>query len=119
MNSNDPLFFKTHLQKQKGLIMNKAVEFKSQEILGRSEVTDDAEVASQDLNMSLSIYLHERDRNALIQIDTALAKISNGSYGLCETCAEPISLQRLKARPLACLCIECMEDLEESKFFSH
>jgi DnaK suppressor protein len=43
------------------------------------------------------------------KIDSALARINDGSYGYCEETGEPISLRRLDARPIATLTIEAQE----------
>ena len=46
-------------------------------------------------------------RDTLSDIDDALAKIENGSYGTCEQCGKPIGDARLEAMPAARLCITC------------
>lgn len=46
-------------------------------------------------------------RETLNDIDAALAKFENGTYGLCESCGNPISEDRLEAMPAARLCITC------------
>lgn len=99
---------------QKSSILNKTHEFKRQQS-ETVQLSDEAEVASNDLCQNLSIHLHERDLHALVQIEKALEKIHEGSYGACEMCSDLIHPKRLQARPLATLCISCMEDLEEEK----
>ncbi len=105
---------KNSLLQQKSSILNKTSEFRtvqsSLDLAG-----DEAEIASTDLDNTISIHLHERDIKSLIMIDKALSKIGNGTYGECESCAAEISARRLQARPFTTLCIECMEDLEETK----
>jgi RNA polymerase-binding transcription factor DksA len=46
-------------------------------------------------------------RDTLTDIDAALAKFDNGTYGTCESCGQPISEARLEAMPAARLCITC------------
>jgi RNA polymerase-binding protein DksA len=46
-------------------------------------------------------------RETLTDIDAALAKFDNGTYGICESCGKPISEARLEAMPAARLCITC------------
>jgi RNA polymerase-binding transcription factor len=46
-------------------------------------------------------------RDTLNEIDTALSKFDNGTYGVCEVCGGPISEARLEAMPAARTCIEC------------
>jgi DnaK suppressor protein len=46
------------------------------------------------------------------QIDAALARLAAGSYGVCETCAEPIAIARLQAVPFATRCVPCQSARE-------
>jgi DnaK suppressor protein len=46
-------------------------------------------------------------RQRLAQIDAALTRLAEGSYGLCEGCGQPIGTARLAARPAAPMCIRC------------
>lgn len=46
-------------------------------------------------------------KNQLDQVDKALARISDGSYGTCSSCGEPIPPARLEARPESTLCVAC------------
>jgi DnaK suppressor protein len=48
-------------------------------------------------------------RSNLRDVDRALAKMEVGTYGICERCRNPISLERLEALPWAVLCIECKQ----------
>ena len=114
MKPTDLHFFKSFLLNQKSSILNKTAEFKNEQREGHDRFTDEAEAASSDLSLSLSIHLQERDRSALLQVEKALGKIAEGTYGLCETCSSLIDVRRLKARPFATLCIDCMEEQEES-----
>jgi DnaK suppressor protein len=60
----------------------------------------------------------ESDRNFLLRIrdrEEALARIDDGTFGICEECGEDISEERLKARPMATLCIDCKTKAEEEE----
>jgi RNA polymerase-binding transcription factor len=46
-------------------------------------------------------------RQHLADIDAALARLAQGSYGTCASCSEPISAARLAARPVTTTCIRC------------
>ena len=48
-------------------------------------------------------------RKVISKIDAALGRIEDGTYGYCEETGEPISLERLMARPIATLTIEAQE----------
>jgi DnaK suppressor protein len=52
--------------------------------------------------------------NALREIDNALGKLEEGTYGICEICGKPIGLRRLKVMPSARLCISCKSKEEAS-----
>ncbi len=49
------------------------------------------------------------------KIDKALAKIEDGSFGICEDCEEQIHSKRLEARPETTLCIKCKEEEEREE----
>ena len=96
---------------QKSTILNKAHEFKEEQS-SMDSVSEEAEAASLDISNNMSIHLLERDRSALYAIERALGKISDGTYGQCESCGEIIGARRLQARPFTALCIDCMEEQE-------
>lgn len=107
----DVVSVKTRLISHKKDILNKSHEFRVSQT-DRPQVTEEAEAASIDVNHSLSIHLHERDRSALYMIERALSKITEGSYGVCESCAAQISARRLVATPFTPICIDCAEEQE-------
>ena len=117
MNATDFSFFKAFLLDQKSSILNKSNEFKSEQAVERSHIPDEAEAASLDLTNNLSIHLHERDRMVLFQIERALGKLEDGTYGQCEGCGEFIAIGRLKASPFATLCVACKEEQEDPRNF--
>lgn len=117
MNATDFSFFKSFLLDQKSSILNKTNEFKSEQAVERSHIPEEAEAASHDLSTTLSIHLHERDRMVLFQIDRALGKLEDGTYGQCESCGETIGVGRLKASPFATLCVSCKEEQEDPRNF--
>jgi DnaK suppressor protein len=52
--------------------------------------------------------------NALREIDNALEKLQEGTYGVCELCSRPIGIKRLRVMPSARLCIRCKSEQEAS-----
>lgn len=48
------------------------------------------------------------------EIDIALKKIENKTYGICDMCDEEIGIQRLKAKPHAVFCVHCRPIYEQS-----
>ena len=70
---------------------------------------DIADRASLETDRSLELRTRDRERKLISKIDEALRRIDEGTYGYCEETAEPISLRRLEARPIATLSIEAQE----------
>jgi len=70
---------------------------------------DLADRATMETDRSLELRTRDRERKLISKIDEALQRIEDGTYGYCEETAEPISLRRLEARPIATLSIEAQE----------
>jgi len=102
------------LLQQKSEILNRNTQFKAEQKTEFAKCADEADQTVQELQNNVSIQLHERERKSLLLIEKTLSKFSEGTYGQCEGCSDQISLKRLQARPMAGLCIACMEELEES-----
>jgi DnaK suppressor protein len=51
--------------------------------------------------------IHSRESRLIKKIKSSLEAIEEGTYGICQDCEEPISIERLKARPVASHCIAC------------
>jgi YteA family regulatory protein len=66
-----------------------------------------ADAATELFQRERDLALEENDRDALEQIEVALQKIENGTYGQCDRCKKPIAPARLEALPYATLCIDC------------
>jgi DnaK suppressor protein len=65
-----------------------------------------ADTASFTFERELGTGLEEGAQQALGQIQHALARMDDGTYGICERCGKPINEERLLARPAATLCID-------------
>jgi DnaK suppressor protein len=53
--------------------------------------------------------LAANSRDLLSQVERALQRLDNGSYGICENCGNPIGKARLQAFPRATLCVSCKQ----------
>jgi DnaK suppressor protein len=80
---------------------------------------EEGDIAQKYQDQKLSISLRERDMHTLKEIDLALQKIEDGSYGLCEESGEPIEMKRLEKRPWARLSLYYAElqERESQRFF--
>jgi DnaK suppressor protein len=79
------------------------------------EVGDEMDDATTEGATAMASKLLERDVQLLRQIDHALAKMADGTYGLCEGTGEPIGYSRLKLRPWARYSVEYQEELERAE----
>lgn len=72
-----------------------------------------ADVATDTYDREFSMELAANERRVLYEIDDALKKIEEGTYGICEDCSSLIAKARLKALPYARLCLKCQEKREK------
>jgi RNA polymerase-binding protein DksA len=95
-----------------------------QQTLERSSEETHARIAEQardaeddsfsNLIVDLNLAEVDRDADELRRIDGALARLSEGSYGLCEDCGQRIPEARLQAEPTALRCVRCQELYEKT-----
>jgi RNA polymerase-binding transcription factor len=103
------------LQMKKELLEDVSQAVKMESDYLRFDVGDFYDHASSDRDRELSLTLTDRERDKLRLIDEALRKIEDGSYGICESCGDEIGEDRLRAMPLAKLCLSCKIDLERQE----
>ncbi len=70
-----------------------------------------ADDASEAFEQAKELALHENARRLLEQVEAALQRFEEGTYGLCENCGAEIDPARLNALPYATLCIRCQQRL--------
>ena len=73
---------------------------------------DPTDRAALEADRNLTLRIRDRERKLRSKIEEALARIEDGSFGICEVCEEQISENRLTARPVTTLCINCKENQE-------
>jgi DnaK suppressor protein len=72
-----------------------------------------AELGSDNFDRELTLSLLGSENDALDQIEAAIERIEDGSYGQCEECGAKISKARLEAIPYATLCVRCASQQEQ------
>ncbi|HZH91340.1 MAG TPA: TraR/DksA family transcriptional regulator [Pyrinomonadaceae bacterium] len=78
-------------------------------------VKDSVDMSLQDVNQELQLRLGERESQAVADIDQALLRIEEGSYGICQACGKAIDERRLEAVPTARYDAPCQSRLEEEQ----
>jgi DnaK suppressor protein len=70
---------------------------------------DQADMGATSFERDHELMVANNEREKLAQIDRALARIADGSYGICESCGNPIGKMRVMAFPRATLCMTCKQ----------
>jgi len=72
-----------------------------------------ADVATDNYDREFSLGLASSDRDFIYELEDALKRIEDGTFGICESCKSLIAKNRLKAVPHAKLCLKCQEKKEK------
>ena len=108
--------FKEILEEKRDAVLANAKRTLNEDMtLDVDDLPDEMDLASSEYLQSFQFRLRGREKTFLKKIDYALAKIEDGTFGMCESCDEPISIKRLEARPETTLCIRCKEDQERTE----
>ena len=114
MNKRELTKFKKMLVEQRDELQGIAKRALSGDIhVDPDDFPDEIDTASSEVNLQFTGRLREREQGLLSKIDAALEKIDAGEYGECRSCGEDIGVKRLRARPVAELCIECKSEQEK------
>jgi DnaK suppressor protein len=109
MNERQKAYFRRKLNDWKDDILHESkltLDTLQQE---NSNHPDLADRASSETDRAVELRARDRQRKLISKIDAALSRIEDGTYGFCEETGEPISLQRLSARPIATMSVEAQE----------
>jgi RNA polymerase-binding transcription factor len=87
-------------------------ELKAEREAGKDEGMDTYDLASEERDREINFILSDRERVKIKEIDDALARLADNSYGLCESCGLEITAERLTALPFTRLCRDCQQDQE-------
>ncbi len=111
MSPQQLVFFRNLLETKRASLLRAAHETMNhlQEFEPTSDVSDRASLEEDHF---LEFRVRDRERKHLHAIDEALARIQDGSYGICEQTGEMIGIARLLVRPTATLSIEAQEQQE-------
>ncbi|MFY9268282.1 MAG: RNA polymerase-binding protein DksA [Candidatus Manganitrophaceae bacterium] len=107
---------KKDLEKQREALLAEVGQVLGSSLQQPSEaLTDLGDQASAEAEQNFNLRLREREQRLLKKIDEAIDRINDGTFGICESCGNPISAKRLKARPVTTLCIDCKTKQEEEE----
>lgn len=103
-------YFRQQLVKWRDDLLRESQETISNTLQGTElQKPDIADRASAETDHALELRTRDRERKLISKINSTLANMNDGEYGYCEETGEPISIPRLKARPIATLSLEAQE----------
>ncbi len=101
-------------QRMEGL-MGEAGKTVSEMTEGSESFPDVTDRASQESDRNFELRIRDRERKLVGKIKSALKRIDDGTFGICEVCGKKISQKRLMARPVTTLCITCKTQQEKQE----
>jgi DnaK suppressor protein len=107
MKKKDLEFFKEYLTDRLEELLNQADDTVSDMTDTNDNFPDPTDRASLEADRNFMLRIRDREHKLIKKIRGALDRIENNTFGICETCGEDISIQRLKARPVTTQCIDC------------
>ena len=122
LTAADVAHFKQLLTEKRKEIFNSVTEIKD-EALNKSMLDASGDLSSMPIHMAdlgsdnyeqeFALGLMDSERKLLQEIDEALQRIEEGTFGICEGTGDPISKARLEAKPWARYCVEYAQKLEK------
>jgi DnaK suppressor protein len=107
MKKKDIMYFKEFLTKRQEELLNQANSTVSGMTRPKENYPDPTDRAALEADRNFMLRIRDREHKLIKKIKKALQRIENGTFGICESCGEEISIERLKARPVTTQCIEC------------
>jgi DnaK suppressor protein len=106
------------LKKREDLVLEISRRSKASTESAAQDIGDILDSVSEERTRELDLILTDREKRKLAQIDDALDRIEENTYGLCEECGVKIPKARLKVLPFATHCVECQEKNEREEKYT-
>jgi DnaK suppressor protein len=108
-------FFRELLNERLKTILEEAEKTVKGMTNDRDSFPDPTDRANLETDRNFLLRIRDRERKLIGKIKEALARIDDKTFGICEECGADISEERLKARPVTTLCIDCKTKAEEEE----
>lgn len=116
LKKNEIAVFKKRLEELRSQVM-KALEGSKKEVTSPDEAKGysqhSADEGTDDFVKNINLEVTNKEFGLLRQIDRALEKIEEGTYGVCDLSGEEIPIKRLEAIPYACMTVKAQERFEK------
>ncbi|MDR1396431.1 MAG: RNA polymerase-binding protein DksA [Desulfarculales bacterium] len=108
-------FFRDLLQNQMDELLKEADRTVVGMTDSKENFPDPTDRAALESDRNFLLRIRDRERKLISKIKEALLRLEDDTYGICEACGEDISFERLKARPVTTLCVECKKAQEANE----
>jgi len=115
MNKKTLVEFKDLLSQQLESLLQEVGKTVSEMTEENPNFPDPTDRASLESERNFELRIRDRERMLIKKIRQALERIKDGNFGLCENCEENIGTERLRARPVTTLCIDCKTEQERQE----
>ncbi len=105
------------LRKREELLRQQSTHLSALQGEDRGHLADLEEMTPDSTDADSVCALVDLSSSTISEIDLALEKIRQGTYGACDLCGKPIAPERLEVRPFASLCIHCQREKETQRDF--
>jgi DnaK suppressor protein len=115
MEKETQLLFKEILTRR----LNELLEEAEKTVAGMTDTEetfpDPTDRATLESDRNFLLRIRDRERKLIMKIREAMQRIDDESFGICESCGDDITIERLMARPVTTLCIECKRKQEANE----
>lgn len=115
LSKKDQKYFKVLLNEKLDGLLQEATKTVSGMTDHRETFPDPTDRATLESERNFTLRIRDRERKLISKINEALTRLEQGTFGICEECGEDISNERLKARPVTTLCIDCKKKQENEE----
>jgi DnaK suppressor protein len=105
-------YFRSLLQSQLDELIQEALKTVNGMTNLKENFPDPTDRAALETDRNFLLRIRDRERKLIEKIKGALERIDQGRFGICEMCGKDISEERLMARPVTTLCIDCKKKQE-------
>jgi DnaK suppressor protein len=107
MDKKQKDYFREKLDNMLNEILSEADKTLSEMTSQSDKYPDPTDRASAESDRSFELRIRDRERKLLAKIKSAIARLDTEDFGVCDSCGDDISDERLEARPVTTLCIAC------------
>ncbi|MFB0521819.1 MAG: RNA polymerase-binding protein DksA [Desulfatiglandales bacterium] len=112
MDQEELEYFRGLLQNQLNELIEEALKTVDGMTNLKDNFPDPTDRAALETDRNFLLRIRDRERKLIEKIKEALERIDNGTFGICEVCGRDIGEERLRARPVTTLCIDCKKKQE-------